>query len=103
MKKKCPECENETTLPLRVIVFAPCWPFGHWHCNSCGRELGFTLFQYYLTAILGLMVVGLISTLVELLGYERGTIPNAISMFVVALVTVLWLPARLGKVRVLHA
>ena len=46
----------------------------------------------YLIAIFGLMVVGFVCTLLGIFGYEHGTTPNVVSMLLVALVTVLWLP-----------
>ena len=90
-------------MPNRVIVFGPFWPFGHWQCEYCGKELVLKLFGYYIIAVIGLSVVSVIAVMLRHLGFEPGGLSNAIAMFIVAVYMLYWLPARLAEIKVLNA
>lgn len=103
IKKECPNCGKMIPIPVRVIIFAPLWPFGHWRCANCSQELGLVLGSYYLIAFIGLIFVGGTSALFGMLGFTSGSVINALAMLLVAVIMMIWLPARLARIRVLYS
>jgi len=96
--KICPNCESPTTVPWFLVVGGPLWPFGVWHCGHCHTPLRFKLFAYYIAVLVGISFVVLISLLVELSGFERGSWPNILAMIFSAGAGLMWLPATIGVV-----